>query len=1113
MALQTGPLLMLRDSAALFDVDSQRCSTKRLVKWFIHRLTLSRALMLVMPLAWLWFGVCAALAVGISLWPPSELNVNNEGLDENKTSAIAWYRAAFQSFTSHAAGIVGFAGFNYLVVAKILMSSDPCHLFSLPNLLLYVTLALSLFAVISSCVFLLVDYMRRLAIDSARLQGVRLILQPKRLEQTGLGKTLLLLAALMLLLYVFQITKTKSEGLLRMLLSSAGGCATVSLFYINLRGLYQSPKVQFDATCHPAEQEMTLEEFLQAQQVDDPHSKWLPDWAATGVRQFAGEDLALLIAHGNRRALFPKHRFAPLLHVMFALLFIGVFPVGAHKATERLFVYPKLNDLREMTGDWVDLDSANESSESQSVGIFGMFADDGKLGQRFLLLPSSDPGTLQVTPEYRQTSSVRLCCGSTCEKKVLDHSLIRFHDKPLAFSLSNLSNASTCTLSLLGLSRGAVTNVSLSVVSKKRHHFGGCSGRICNCSEGFEGLWDFHQWNTTTLGRLNGTICRQTTFCPNGYVGTPPHQCLPAKCVGDKVNGEPGPDCKCKDGYTGQPLMDGDVQVDHNCTEADCQVPHSIGRGPSCRCNDGFKGMILWKNDVAEGYCKPAPCLVQNSIGSGPNASCEPGFRGSITWQGSKPLGHCQPAECNVENSNKLPGKACKCADGFQGVIKWHGAHPDSKHCVPAPCHVVNSTREPGVTCKCNNLHVGKISWAGSLATGACQPAKCVGDKLNGEPGPNCKCKDGYTGQPQMHGDILMDGDCSEADCQVPNSTGRGPSCRCKNGFEGVILWKNDVADGYCKPAPCRVKNSNQMPGHNCQCSSGFYGDIVWLGSEPSGHCIPLPCEGDNVNLKPGPLCACEDGFAGNIMRTMPKSPNFPKSSGIVGRPAFGKAMSTLEQVRLPPWARPYKGRRPKFSPSLSSLPAILEHDHHALVGECLPAPCNILGSNHEPGKRCKCADGYQGKITWEGAVAKGNCYPAVCLVAGSTGHGLNCSCADGYSGWISWSGSDASGPCREVPCEVPNSDFAGGPYCSCLPGMAKSSGLELRFRESAGQNLHVPQTFPTVAGSRKSWWIQQVTCVVLASSCFGMGSCATIRRSSGSLRRVRRREVCLAFF
>ena len=37
-------------------------------------------------------------------------------------------------------------------------------------------------------------------------------------------------------------------------LFKAGGCATVALFYFNLRGLYRSPKVFFDTTCHSAAQ-------------------------------------------------------------------------------------------------------------------------------------------------------------------------------------------------------------------------------------------------------------------------------------------------------------------------------------------------------------------------------------------------------------------------------------------------------------------------------------------------------------------------------------------------------------------------------------------------------------------------------------------------------------------------------------------------------------------------------------------------------------------------------------------------------------------------------------------------------------------------------------------
>ncbi|CAK9069099.1 unnamed protein product [Durusdinium trenchii] len=208
------------------------------------------------------------IIVGILLWTPQALRVDGAGFADATLKPVAWHRAAFQSLASHAAGIaalmqVGFAGFQYLVVAKILMlglvqhdgrmtegMTDPCSPFSLANVLLYITLALSIAAVMASCMFLCIDYMRRLAIDTARQKRIRVMVEAQKLEQTGLGQLIIILAGLMLLLYVLEIAKAACRDekddlfwYVWVLLRSAGGCISVALFYGNLRGLHESPKM------------------------------------------------------------------------------------------------------------------------------------------------------------------------------------------------------------------------------------------------------------------------------------------------------------------------------------------------------------------------------------------------------------------------------------------------------------------------------------------------------------------------------------------------------------------------------------------------------------------------------------------------------------------------------------------------------------------------------------------------------------------------------------------------------------------------------------------------------------------------------------------------------
>ncbi|CAK8989924.1 Uncharacterized protein SCF082_LOCUS2028 [Durusdinium trenchii] len=900
------------------------------------------------PLDWVWLGLSLVLAVGILLWTPQALRVDGAGAGfaDATLKPVAWHRAAFQSLASHAAGIVGFAGFQYLVVAKILMT-DPCSPFSLANVLLYITLALSIAAVMASCMFLCIDYMRRLAIDTARQKRIRVMVEAQKLEQTGLGQLIIILAGLMLLLYVLEIAKAACRDekddlfwYVWVLLRSAGGCISVALFYGNLRGLHESPKMHIHFASFSAKEEMKLADFLHR---ESPHGTWLPPWVTNTLTKFGGDDLALFANKGNRQALFPNCRFSPLLHLLGFLLFIGISPLGIHMAIQQLFVEPKLNELKHLSGTLAEVSPRTQASAWQLVGSLGSPEQLSRY-QEFVFLLSSGIGKIQVTPEYRHTWSVRLCCEN-CTRQYLGHSLIKFHDKPLEFEVSSNSSTSTnCTLSLLGLSRDTVTNVSLIVVPKENHHLCDCSGGVCKCCEKFQGQWDFRQWNSMTVARLAGTIC----------VGSP--------CIGERVNGLPGPKCKCKDSYFGQPKLIGNNLTDAGCTAARCDIPNSNRLfGADCACADGFDGKITWTRTI--------------------------------------PNGQCVPAKCHILNSTKEPGLKCRCLNGFTGSIRWNGSEAEGD-CTPAPCSLPNSTNEPGLSCRCREKYVGTISWIGSTPVGTCEPAHCSGPRVNGLPGPACRCKDGFTGEPEMNGDILTDYGCSHASCNIPNSTEEGGWCRCRDGFGGMIRWKGAEAYGFCKPAPCPIPNSNNMPGDQCRCLKGYIGLIVWDGPQAKGSCTELPCVGEFTNGVSGPGCRCRDGFAGVVNRT-----NRLRRRGEVRRK---HAVLNSKEYRREPILR----------------------------GHCEPAPCNVQHSNQQPGKLCKCLRGFIGFITWNGPTALGTCNPAPCSIENSNKKkGFNCSCLDGYGGNIFWTGWKAFGTCLPADCTVLHSDFVPGVGCKCLPG------------------------------------------------------------------------------
>lgn len=101
----------------------------------------------------------------------------------------------------------------------------------------------------------------------------------------------------------------------------------------------------------------------------------------------------------------------------------------------------------------------------------------------------------------------------------------------------------------------------------------------------------------------------------------------------------------------------------------------------------------------------------------------------------------------------------------------------------------------------------------------------------------------------------------------------------------------------------------------------------------------------------------------------------------------------------------------------------------------CNPAPCDIANSDQQAGK-CRCLDGYDGKIEWFADRAVGLCLPAVCDVQHSNqAAGRACACKDGYTGTITWSGKKPQGVCVPAPCDIANSTKEAGPLCKCADG------------------------------------------------------------------------------
>lgn len=116
---------------------------------------------------------------------------------------------------------------------------------------------------------------------------------------------------------------------------------------------------------------------------------------------------------------------------------------------------------------------------------------------------------------YSTLRRIRLCC-SVCSTRRLSHSLTKFHDEPLMFDLpTNTTNYTNCTLSLLGLSTGVLTNISLVVVPKRAHRLCECHGKMCRCCDRarFEGKWDSWIEHNSILVHVLLRCCVASRHC------------------------------------------------------------------------------------------------------------------------------------------------------------------------------------------------------------------------------------------------------------------------------------------------------------------------------------------------------------------------------------------------------------------------------------------------------------------------------------------------------------------------------------------------------------------------------------------------------------------------
>ncbi|CAE7542851.1 TNC [Symbiodinium microadriaticum] len=927
----------------------------------------------LMTLDLVWFLVAAMIALALACWQPAEIvgDTSEVGSDGVKWTPPPWYALTtiFASLSSHAAGILGFVGFQKIVVARIVSTSQPRANWSAPNFLLLTSIAISITAIFSSLVFMGVDYLRRLAIDSAWSRGYRLVVMRGRLERTGLGMALIMLTLVLIVLYMLVIyTETETQNSKKQEASSESAASTSRDMQVFL------DKVQFHQIIAGAGEdlgEISIEDYFK-KFCDGRDETWssIRSGLARAANCLAGEDLGLFVKMGTRRALFPNQRLAPLLNVGIVMLF-GMLPGVFQFATEKLFV---------------------------------------------------DPQILAV--------SIEICCETdpdNCAHYTLEHSLIEFDEKPAILEIPAASST-RCSLTARGLSKKSSTTLDLMVAVKSVKNVCDCHQNICSCCNGYQGGLDAEEQEVQKLlatdfctpvrcaiqnsNRRPGPLCN----CRNGYAGNivwegaqVSGQCTPAPCYIEYSTRKPGPDCKCMDGYYGniswnrsQPL--GSCVSAGGCAD---NVENSVGEGTQCTCKDGFTGKVLWRGAVLQGSCKAAECRIENSNQQpGPGCKCKDGYVGDITWHGDHPSGTCTPAPCTIKNSNREPGQQCACLDGFAGEIAWKNHTPQGL-CKPASCANIANSTGLGTQCRCSDGFQGTVTWSGANASGSCTPARCTVPNSDKKRGPACKCLEGCGGIVRWEGNVSY-GLCSPLRCRGTHSNGKtGLECGCEDGFEIngsrelVVLrtrFYNQTAFAVkCIPAPCSLEHSNRQPGKECRCADGYYGDVTWKAQVPSGNCKPAPCYVPTSNRKPGPECKCLDAFSGQItwMGERPKGRCRP-------------AQCNISNSNREP------GNDCKCQDGFVGKIVWKDDVPH---GSCRPAPCNIQNSNLEPGPGCRCEDGFGGYIAWDGPSATGACEPMPCHVLHSDhAPGPACRCLSGFFGRIVWRGPTVSGTCAPRP-------------------------------------------------------------------------------------------------
>ncbi|CAE7238049.1 FP2, partial [Symbiodinium sp. KB8] len=540
--------------------------------WYFSILVFWALTMTVRKLDSIWFTLVSAVALAIVFWRPAGIVGTNRRSREGKHKPIPWYNVLFAALSSHAAGIVGFVGFQKTVVARIVSCSHPQTPWTwsglLADCLLYASLATSIIAILASLVFLGVDYMRRLAMDSGRSSGLRLVLEPGRIEKTGLGVLLIILTALLLVLYlsviVVEASKKDSRVDRLLLCERVFSGTTVLLYLLNLRSLCESPKDFLVLCCGDNE-----------------------EGRSNGLRKFLADGLGYIAGQDGWKCRC-RDRFAGSIY-------------------------------------W----RGGEECEC-SDGFAGNIVWEGQT-----LQGTCQPAPCNIQNSTRDPGLACKCRSGFEGSVEWSGATPKGSCQPVPCRVVNSNKAPgdkcRCEDGFAGaiiwsgtLAKGSCNPAPCNIANSSGQ------GLNCRCEHGLDGVihWNGSEasgrcapapCNITNSNRMPGHGCK----CKDGYGGTIHWElstakgtCKPATCKIKNSNRANGPKCRCLDGYAGSIIWQGSAPLG-SCEPAFCnKIANTNGkRGTACACGDGFVGNISWQ---------------------GPGCRCLDGFGGIIAWNGHR---------------------------------------------------------------------------------------------------------------------------------------------------------------------------------------------------------------------------------------------------------------------------------------------------------------------------------------------------------------------------------------------------------------------------------------------------------------------------------------------